>query len=70
MKKQYELETEVDGIPHKGYRVISSNKAGKFQVVYLSPDVHERDQTAYTAFNESMMEAMAKDILRSLVTRK
>jgi hypothetical protein len=67
--KKIEIETEVDGKIYKGHKTISSNKYGKFQVIYLTDKIHERDQGAYATdpTKDTMAVFVAKNILSSLV---
>ena len=67
--KKIKIETEIDGEIYKGYKTISSNKYGKFQVIYLTDKIHERDQGAYATdpTNDTMAIFAAKNILNSLV---
>jgi len=67
--KKFELETTIDGKTHKGYRVIKSNKDGKFQVIHLDDNIFERDGEIYTDSSSEIALFAARDILRKLVLR-
>jgi hypothetical protein len=67
--KKIELETDVDDRTFRGFRVIKSNKAGKFQIIYLTEDIYERDGGSYTDPNSTIALFAAKNILRSLVQK-
>lgn len=68
--KKLELSVEIDGVEYIGFRKISSNKLGNFQVIYLDNNIKERDQGSYVkAETDPTAIFVAKNILTSLVRR-
>lgn len=68
--KKHELETTINDKTYKGYRIIKTNKAGKFQVIHLTDAIYERDQNIYSnPLEDTVATFAAKDILRSLVRK-
>lgn len=68
--EKHELKTEIDGKIYKGYRIIKTNKYGKFQVIHLTDEISERDQGAYSnPIEDTMASFAAKNILSSLVRK-
>lgn len=66
---KYILEVDIDGTSCTGYRIVKSNRKGKYQIIHLTEKIFERDQGYYDKFSDQIMEFCAKNILIDLINK-